>query len=109
MDMDFTRLAAAEALIDLCATRGTAVQTIKAVAKRRWPADSTEPHYSWYEPLPAGDALRRAVEAQPSLTNLPLHALLEPLDLVEVAVPLRSTLDIDTWHDRDRAEGANDA
>ncbi len=55
------------------------------------------------------DALRRAVEAQPSLTNLPLHALLEPLDLVEVAVPLRSTLDIDTWHDRDRAEGANDA
>jgi len=53
--------ATVEELIALCATRGAAVQTIKAVARRRWPEDSTEPHYSWYQPLPAGDALRRAV------------------------------------------------
>ena len=61
----------------------------------------------------SSDALRRAVDAQPSLINLSLHALLAPLDLVEVAVPSRSTLDIDTWHDRDaaldlRTEGARD-
>lgn len=52
------------------------------------------------------DALRRAVAAHASLTDMSLRALLAPLDLVEVAVPLRSTLDIDTWHDRAQAEGA---
>ena len=50
-----------EALLDECATRQVAVQTIKSVARGRWPADSTEPHFAWYQPLPAGDALRRAV------------------------------------------------
>lgn len=49
------------------------------------------------------NALRRAVAAQPSLTDLSLRALLSPLDLVEIAVSDRSTLDVDTWHDRDRA------
>jgi len=48
-------------LVALCAERGAAVQTIKSVARRRWPTDSTEPRYAWYQPLPAGDALRRAV------------------------------------------------
>lgn len=52
------------------------------------------------------EALRRAVAAQSSLVDLSLRALLAPLELVEVAVPLRSTFDIDTWHDRDRVEGA---
>lgn len=51
----------ADALLALCAERGVAVQTIKSVARRRWPADSTDPHFAWYQPLPAGDALRRAV------------------------------------------------
>lgn len=50
-----------EELAALCATRNVAVQTIKSVARRRWPADSTEPHFSWYEALPAGDALTRGV------------------------------------------------
>jgi len=49
------------------------------------------------------DALQKSVRAHASLTNMSLHALLKPLDLVEVDVPLRSTLDIDTWHDRDSA------
>jgi molybdopterin-guanine dinucleotide biosynthesis protein A len=48
-------------------------------------------------------ALRHAVAAQSSLTDMSLRALLSPLELVEVDVPVRSTLDIDTWHDRDRA------
>ena len=50
-----------EALVEECRERQVAVQTIKAVARRRWPADSAEPHYSWYQPLPAGPALERAV------------------------------------------------
>ncbi len=49
-----------EALLGVCAQRGVAVQTIKSVARRRWP-DGTKPQYSWYEPLPEGDALARAV------------------------------------------------
>ncbi|MCU1367947.1 MAG: putative aldo-keto reductase, partial [Ilumatobacteraceae bacterium] len=48
-------------LVERCATRRIAVQTIKSVARRRWPADSTDPHYGWYEPLPECDALRRGV------------------------------------------------
>lgn len=50
-----------EELVGLCAARGIAVQTIKSVARRRWPDDATDPHYSWYQPLPPGDALERGV------------------------------------------------
>lgn len=52
----------AERLIAVCGQRNVAVQTIKAVARRRWPADSTDPHYSWYEPLRDDGAIRRAVD-----------------------------------------------
>ena len=50
-----------EELQALCAERQVAVQTIKAVARRRWPDGASEPKFSWYQPLPAGDALTRAV------------------------------------------------
>ena len=49
-----------DALLATCAERHVAVQTIKSVARRRW-TDPSTPHDSWYEPLPAGDALARAV------------------------------------------------
>lgn len=49
-----------DALMELCQARSVAMQAIKAVARRRW-TDDAEPHFSWYEPLPPGDALRRAV------------------------------------------------
>lgn len=50
-----------ESLLTLCAARRVAVQTIKSVARRRWPADTEGPRFSWYEPLPDGDPLTRAV------------------------------------------------
>jgi aryl-alcohol dehydrogenase-like predicted oxidoreductase len=50
-----------EELLAVCAAREIAVQTIKAVARRRWPAAATGPQHSWYEPLPDGDVLARAV------------------------------------------------
>jgi aryl-alcohol dehydrogenase-like predicted oxidoreductase len=53
--------AEAEALLALCAERGVAVQTIKSVARRRWPGDDDSPHRSWYEPLADGGAIERAV------------------------------------------------
>ena len=48
-------------LLEVCAERTVAVQTIKAIARRRWTAGDTAPHYAWYEPLPDGPALQRAV------------------------------------------------
>jgi aryl-alcohol dehydrogenase-like predicted oxidoreductase len=50
-----------EELLAVCAERQVAVQTIKSVARRRWPADHEGPRHSWYEPLPGGEALARAV------------------------------------------------
>ena len=50
-----------EALLDLCARRHVAVQSIKSVARRRWSPETEGPRYSWYEPLPDSEALRRAV------------------------------------------------
>jgi aryl-alcohol dehydrogenase-like predicted oxidoreductase len=51
----------ATALLERCSERNVAVQTIKSVARRRWPVESTAPRYAWYQPLPQGDALTRAV------------------------------------------------
>jgi aryl-alcohol dehydrogenase-like predicted oxidoreductase len=50
-----------EDLLDLCADRGVAVQTIKAVARRRWPAGHEGRRFSWYEPIDDLGALGRAV------------------------------------------------
>ena len=50
-----------EALVGECAERQVAVQTIKSIARRRWEPDAGEPHFAWYQPLPAGPALGRAV------------------------------------------------
>ena len=49
-----------EALLAVCEQRGVAVQTIKSVARRRWP-EGAGPRFSWYEPLADGDAVARAV------------------------------------------------
>jgi aryl-alcohol dehydrogenase-like predicted oxidoreductase len=48
-----------EALLEVCEQRGVAMQTIKSVARRRWPGGA-ERQFSWYEPLTNGEALARA-------------------------------------------------
>lgn len=50
-----------DALLELCAQRQVAVQTIKAVGRRRWPEEHDGPRYSWYEPVTDPDAISRAV------------------------------------------------
>jgi aryl-alcohol dehydrogenase-like predicted oxidoreductase len=58
-----------EELLAVCRERRVAAQTIKSVARRRWTVD-VQPRFSWYEPLPAGPALERAVHyvlARPQL------------------------------------------
>jgi aryl-alcohol dehydrogenase-like predicted oxidoreductase len=59
-----------EALRVTCAERGVAMQTIKAVARRRWTPDDTSRRFSWYEPLTDDAAIARAVRvvlSQPDL------------------------------------------
>jgi aryl-alcohol dehydrogenase-like predicted oxidoreductase len=52
-----------EALLARCEERDVAVQTIKSIARRRWPeATDIEGRQSWYEPLTDQDAIRRAVQ-----------------------------------------------
>lgn len=48
-----------EELIGVCTEQRVALQTIKAIARRRW-ANSDEPHFSWYEPLEDEAAIARA-------------------------------------------------
>jgi aryl-alcohol dehydrogenase-like predicted oxidoreductase len=50
-----------EALVTLCETRGVAMQTIKAIARRRWQGEGQR-RFSWYEPLTDPAAIRRAVQ-----------------------------------------------
>jgi len=55
-------------------------------------------------------ALRASIAAQPTLVDLSVRALLVPLELMEVPIPVRAALDIDTWHDQEKAlaEGNHD-
>ena len=76
-----------ETLSELCQERGVAIQTIKAVARRRW-RNGSEPRFSWYEPIKDPAALQRAVHfvlARPGLfLNTTSDATLLP-QLLEAA------------------------
>jgi aryl-alcohol dehydrogenase-like predicted oxidoreductase len=50
-----------ESLLEACAKRRVAVQTIKAIARRRWHEDERPTHTTWYAPLTDPAAIRRAV------------------------------------------------
>jgi aryl-alcohol dehydrogenase-like predicted oxidoreductase len=50
-----------ERLLETCEQRGVAVQTIKSLARRRWPAEVT-PRHSWYEPITDPEAIQRSVQ-----------------------------------------------
>jgi aryl-alcohol dehydrogenase-like predicted oxidoreductase len=51
-----------ERLLAVCEERAVAVQTIKSLARRRWPADVEGPRFSWYEPLTEPGSVARAVQ-----------------------------------------------
>ena len=50
-----------ERLVEVCGDRGIAVQTIKAVARRRWPEQASPTHTTWYEPLTGAEGIEQAV------------------------------------------------
>lgn len=45
----------------MCVDKGVAIQTIKAIAKRRWREGDASPKFSWYEPYRDEDVIERAV------------------------------------------------
>ncbi len=52
-----------EELLAICAEKQVAAQTIKAIARGRWPEGIDGKRFSWYEPLEDVDAIGRAVRA----------------------------------------------
>lgn len=50
-----------EELIRVCTEKQVAIQTIKAIARRRWLDDDPEKRFSWYMPIREPEALERAV------------------------------------------------
>lgn len=50
-----------ERLIEVATERGVALQTIKSIARRRWPADGAGGRRSWYQPIEDREATGRAV------------------------------------------------
>jgi aryl-alcohol dehydrogenase-like predicted oxidoreductase len=48
-------------LLGVCAERDVAVQTIKAIGRRRWPEGYEGRRFSWYEPVTEPAAIGRAV------------------------------------------------
>jgi aryl-alcohol dehydrogenase-like predicted oxidoreductase len=86
-----------ESLLAECRARNVAVQTIKAVARRRWGEGAPGKRYSWYEPLRDAAAIRRAVHwvlARPGLfLNTTSDATLLPAILAAAAEPIEPPSD----------------
>ena len=81
-----------EALLAECRAKEVAVQTIKAVARRRWTPDAAGKRFSWYEPLRDPAAVRRAVHwvlARPGLfLNTTSDATLLPAICAAASEPI---------------------
>ncbi len=95
-----------ERLRATCRERGVAVQTIKAVARRRWQDGDDSRRLAWYEPLRDEGAIDRAVRhvlAEPALfLNTTSDATVLPLVLDaashldgDIAAPTAAELDAD--------------
>jgi aryl-alcohol dehydrogenase-like predicted oxidoreductase len=60
-------------LLELCAKRGVAVQTIKSIARRRWQEGDSSKRFSWYEPVKDPVTLKRVVHWVLSRPNIFLN------------------------------------
>ncbi len=71
-----------ERLLEVCAERRVAVQTIKAIARGRW-ADGATARFSWYDPLtepgPIGRAVRYVLANEQLFLNTTSDARLLPM------------------------------
>lgn len=96
----------AEALIATCEERGVAIQTIKSVAKGRWPDSRSGGRRSWYEPIDDPGALVRGVAfvlGRPGLfLNSSSDATLLPAILEAASEPISLPSDEAMAADADR-------
>jgi aryl-alcohol dehydrogenase-like predicted oxidoreductase len=80
-----------EALLARCEEQHVAVQTIKAIGRRRWPAGYEGRRFSWYEPVTDPDAIGRAVRwvlgHEQLFVNTSSDATLLPAALAAAADP----------------------
>ncbi|MGI9029811.1 MAG: aldo/keto reductase [Ilumatobacteraceae bacterium] len=94
-----------ELLLERCAEQQVAVQTIKSIARRRWPDDAPEPRFSWYEPLrdPAaiGRAVRFVLADQQRFLNTTSDATLLPPIIEAATGPLGAPTDDEMSGDAD--------
>jgi aryl-alcohol dehydrogenase-like predicted oxidoreductase len=81
-----------EALLSECRTANVAVQTIKAIARRRWSEGAPGKRFSWYEPLRDPAVIRRAVHfvlARPGIfLNTTSDATLLPAIFTAASEPI---------------------
>ena len=63
-----------DALIARCEASGTATQTIKSIARRRWPEPKPEDRLGWYQPIDDAEAIGRAVRYVLSTPGLFLNS-----------------------------------
>lgn len=93
-----------ERLRATCRERGVAVQTIKAVARRRWRDDDPSRRLAWYEPRRDPAAIERAVRfvlAEPDLfLNTTSDATVLPI-VLEAASRLGRPFDAPTPSEMD--------
>lgn len=82
-------------LRQVCADRGIAVQTIKAIAKGRWASPELR-RFSWYEPLSDPGAIGRAVRAVLATDDLFLNTTSDARLLANVFDAANGPLDAPT-------------
>lgn len=87
-----------ETLYTLCQEKKIAMQTIKAIARRRWREGDESRKFSWYEPLRDQNAIRRAVFWVFSRKGLFLNSSSD-------ATLLRTILDAASEFDHSRVQG----
>jgi len=91
-------------LIDVCARRRVAVQTIKAIARRRWVDDDSDKRFSWYMPIREDAALKRAIDyvlSRPgTFLNTTSDATLLPAVFAAANAPISEPSDADMARDQ---------
>lgn len=85
-----------ETLLGVCAEREVAVQTIKSIARGRWPADYKGQRFSWYEPLEDPAAISRAVHWVLGNAQLFLNTTSDARKLGTILAAASETIDIPT-------------
>jgi len=98
-----TYRASVDELLAICADRTVAVQTIKAIARRRWD-DGPGGHRSWYEPITDHDAIGRAARYVLSRPQLFLNSSADATLLPVLLDAARGSLDAPSDAELERDE-----